>query len=86
MNKMHTIHEARTASAIRADLQVRFIKFLDARPATAATYGRSLRLFFQYLADKGIEAPTRGDLIIYRDALKENHQPATVNAYVIALR
>jgi integrase/recombinase XerD len=86
MNKPQTMHNAYIAPATRADLQARFIQFIDARPATAATYGRSLRLFFQYLADKKIEAPTREDLITYRDALKENHQPATVNAYIIALR
>lgn len=86
MNMLQTTHNAHMIKAVSPDLQARFIRFIDARPATAATYGRSLRLFFQYLADKGIAAPTREDIITYRDSLKATRQPATVNAYVIAIR
>ena len=59
MNTLQTTHNAHMIKAVSPDLQARFIRFIDARPATAATYGRSLRLFFQYLADKAIAAPTR---------------------------
>lgn len=74
-------------SAVNPDLLDRFIDFIDARPATLATYTRALRQFFKYLADNGISAPTREDVINYRDQLKASgHKPGTVATYVISVR
>lgn len=63
-----------------------FIEYLDASPKTVQTYGRAIRQFMKYLAVHGITRPTREDVLAFRDELKEDHKPSTVQNYVIAVR
>lgn len=48
---------------ISTDRMTRFISFLDSKEATIASYSRSLRLFFGYLASNQITKLTRADFI-----------------------
>lgn len=68
------------------DLWQRWIAFVDAKPATVATYTRAMRSFFGWLSERGIQQPTRADVIFYRDQLKKSHKPATVQTYMVAVR
>lgn len=78
---------AMTRQAIDGGLLARFIEFIDARPTTASAYTRHIRQFFGYMDRHEIAQPTRADVIAYRDELKASgHKPATVTAYVVALR
>lgn len=63
-----------------------FIAYLDARPKTVETYGKAIRQFGKYIAERGITNPQRGDVIAFRDSLKEDHAPATVQNYIVAVR
>lgn len=68
-------------------LYTRFIAYLDTSDKTRQTYTRSLRQMFQYLADNGINRPTREDIVAYRDWLKETgHKPTTVQNYITAAK
>lgn len=87
MNQLIQTPRADMMNTVNPDLLARFIDFIDARPATVATYTRSLRQFFKYLADTGTAAPTRADVIRFRESLTTSgHKPATVAAYIIATR
>lgn len=63
-----------------------FIAYCDASPKTVQTYTRALRQFFYWLQDNGIKNPTRANVIEYREQLKETHKPATVQAYIMAIK
>lgn len=73
-------------TGITADLFNRWISYIDAKPKTVETYTRSIRHFVSFLADRGITAPTRADVIAYRDELKTGHKPATVQGYLAAVK
>ena len=63
-----------------------FVKFVDATEATIQTYKKALKQFSLYLSVEGITAPTREDILTYRDLLKVEHKPATVQLYIVALK
>lgn len=63
-----------------------FFNFIDVTEKSLATYKRALRQFMKYLAYNGITAPTREDIINFRDELKATHKPTTVQAYIVAVR
>lgn len=75
-----------TFPAITDNYYKRFIDYVDASPKTVQTYTRALRQFMAYLSFKGIARPSREDILNYRDALKENHKPTTVQNYITAVR
>lgn len=68
------------------DYVEQFLNFIDVSEKTRDTYKIALKQFCGYLLDKGISTPTREDIIEYREFLKENHKPTTVNSYLIAIR
>lgn len=77
----------RTAQAIiTKELFTSFINFIDAAPKTVESYKRALRQFFLYLSVNGIKQPKRADVINYKEALKANHKPATIQLYIVAVR
>ena len=73
-------------SAITADLMTKWVSFIDAKPRTIETYTHNIKQFFIYMRDNDITEPTREDIISYRDALKATHKPATVQAYITAIK
>lgn len=68
------------------ELKDRFLKYMDNSPKTMQTYEIALRQFFKHLNEKGIENPTREDIIDYRNELKTKLKPTTVNSYLIAVK
>ena len=72
--------------AITEDLYTRFINYIDASQKTVETYSRALRQFGKYLSMNGISQPVREDVLQYREYLKENHKPTTVQNYITAVR
>lgn len=68
------------------DLYTRFVSFLDTTPRTAETYSRAIKQFFKYLQLREISQPTRENVIAFREELKADHKPATVQLYIQALR
>ena len=63
-----------------------FFNFIDATEKSIATYRRALKQFIKYLAMNGITAPTRETILAFREELKKDHKPTTVQAYIVAVR
>jgi integrase/recombinase XerC len=68
------------------ELFKRWTTFIDAKPKTVETYSRNIRPFINYLAAQGIQNPSRADIIAYRDSMKEDHKPNTVQGYIMAVK
>lgn len=68
------------------DYVEKFLNYIDVEEKTRDTYKIALKQFCGYLMNKGINTPTRDEIIEYRELLKENHKPTTVNSYLIAIR
>ena len=68
------------------DLMERYLQFIDVSDNTTKTYNVGLIQFMQYLKDNDIKMPTRDDIINFREHLKAEHKPNTVNSYLIAVR
>lgn len=63
-----------------------FMQYIDVKDKSLETYTRSLKQFFNYITVKGITEPTRQDIVQYRETLKADKQPATVQLYMIAVK
>jgi len=74
------------AVAITEEMYQRYIDYLDVSPKTRETYTRAVRQFMKWIKANGISQPTRADILLYRDELKQNHAPATVQSYITATR
>lgn len=68
------------------ELEARFISYLDVKPRTVETYGKALRPFFYWLAERGITQPKRADIIAYRDGLNATLKPSTVITYLTTVK
>lgn len=64
----------------------RFLNYIDVSDNTMKAYNVGLLQFNEYLRINNIKTPTREDIINFREQLKEQHKPNTVNAYLIAIR
>ena len=78
--------EIRPTAAITEELYRRWIEYIDAAPKTIETYTKSIRQFFNYLAAANIQHPERKDILAYREHLKNNYKPTTVQAYLAAVK
>ena len=67
-------------------LMQKYLEFIDVSDNTTKTYNVGLIQFSEYLKRNNITTPTREDVIDFREYLKEEHKPNTVNAYLIAIR
>lgn len=79
-------HAIAQVQAITEDLYTRFTSYIDASEKTVQTYTRAIRQYAKWASENGITQPTREDILRYRDELKENHKPTTVQNYITALR
>lgn len=86
MNDLTTASNALTTASFKADLLTRFIAYADVKPKSKETYLRCIKQFFIFLQKNGINAPTREDVIAYREELKGTHKPSTVQTYITALK
>lgn len=75
-----------TAGVLTGEMFSRWTAFLDASPKTIDTYTKAIKQFFIYLQENAISQPTRADIISYRDYLKEDHKPTTVQSYLAAVK
>ena len=71
---------------INAALLSRWTSYIDASPRTVETYSTNVRRFLGYLRDHGISQPKREDIVSYRDFLKLDHKPTTVQGYLAAVK
>lgn len=88
MNELNKTNETRVVQRkpLTEELYDRWIAYLDVRPKTEETYRKSIRQFFQYTKENDIVYPTREDIIRWRENLKVNHKPNTVQNYLTAVK
>jgi integrase/recombinase XerC len=73
-------------SGISADLFTRWTDYIDGSERTKATYTANIKRFAAWLQENSITAPTRADIVAYRDELRATHKPATVHGYIVAVK
>ena len=86
ISTINTHTPAVMAGQLTKELGNQFINFIDATPQSIATYKASIRRMFNYMATVNITAPTRADILAYRDELKQHYKPATVSLHMTAAR
>lgn len=86
MNLSNQTHAIMTRPEPFNDYLQEFAEYIDARPKTIETYSRALKQFFAYLLEHTITQPARADILNYRAHLSATCKPATVNAYLIAVK
>lgn len=73
--------------SISANLEERFIHYLDASPKTIETYKRALHPFTQYIGARGITRPQRDDIVAFRQELiSGGYSPSTIQLYIGTVR
>ena len=75
-----------TLQTFNTSLYDDFFNFIDVKEKSLATYKRALRQFFKYLSKHKIAQPNRQTIISFREELREEHKPATIQAYITAVR
>lgn len=68
------------------DFIKKYLEYIDVSDNTIKTYNVGLLQFAEYLRINNIQDPTREDIINFREYLKQEHKPNTINAYLIAIR
>lgn len=63
-----------------------FLDYIDVSKNTVKTYSVGLKSFASYLSKNNIKNPAREDIINYRECIRVNLKPTTVNSYMIAIR
>lgn len=88
MNSLTVVENAAMIEprVINAELFSRWTSYIDASPKTVDTYRKNIKRFFVYLMENGITQPTRETVVAYRDYLKEEHKPTTVQGYLAAVK
>ena len=72
--------------AVGDSLLDRWVSYIDASPRTIDTYRKAVRQFALFLQAGNITSPTREDVIAYRDYIKKDHKPTTVQSYLSAVK
>lgn len=67
-------------------LMQKYLDYIDVSDNTTKTYNVGLIQFSEYIKRNNIKEPTREDIIEFREYLKVDHKPNTVNSYMIAIR
>lgn len=75
-----------SVTSTAAELCDRWVMYIDASQKTIQTYTRNIRQFANWLHENGITAPTREDVINFREDMKVNHSAATVQAYLTTVK
>lgn len=73
-------------SGLTDNLYSDFIRFLDAKPKTIATYTRAIRQFYNFVKARGIVNPTRETVLDFRKWLTQKNKPTTVQNYIVTVR
>lgn len=73
-------------SGLTDNLYSDFIRFLDAKPKTIATYTRAIRQFYNFIKARGITNPTRETILDFRKWLIQKNKPTTVQNYIVTVR
>lgn len=85
----NTVAQSATELTAQADLNSlakSWIAYLDASPKTIEVYTRAIRRFCVRMKEMGVAAPSRENVLTYRDELRVRCKPATVESYLSAVK
>lgn len=68
------------------ELYTEFLAYIDVKERTHETYSKVVKQFLLFLKEKGITQPTRDTIIEWREQLKGEHEPTTIQTYITSLR
>lgn len=65
-----------------------FLRSLDVKPSSKDTYRKSLKQFLIYSTERGLQNPTREDILNYKNYLLQDRKlsPTTLTSYLVAVR
>ena len=63
-----------------------FTAYVDASKRTIECYAKGVRSFLAYVREHDIAAPTREDVIAFRENLRPTHKATTIKTYLAGLR
>lgn len=63
-----------------------WISYIDASKKTVETYSKAIKGFRSYIEERNIQKPQRDDIVAYREYLKRDHKPTTVQLYIAAVK
>ena len=69
-------------TTIDFSLAARWIQFAQVSASSVQAYDKGIKRLAEYFSAANITAPTRADLISYRDYLGRKYQPTTANLYL----
>lgn len=64
----------------------RWIAFADVKPTTEKNYRKAVKQFVKYLAENGIQNPTRETVKEWKDWLLDNRSAGTAQLYITAIK
>lgn len=85
-NIITTQRATQITSTMNRDIYKDWLSFLDTTPKTIETYEKGIKQFFNYMKLEGIQAPTRQDIISYREYLKTDHKATTIQGYLASVK
>lgn len=67
-------------------LLVRWESYIDVAPKSKETYHKAIKQFLAYTHENGIAQPTRETIVEWRDSLKADRKPTTIQTYLTAVK
>lgn len=86
MSEIVKIEGGLAESGFNFDLVADWTEFLPIGENSRKTYEKGIKNFRGFLADKNINAPSRHDLLKYRNYLAETYSASTANLYLSSVR
>lgn len=84
---MKSTREIAAQATLGIEMFDRWTAFVDSSSdRTKRTYNTAIRQFVLYLKTNGITHPQREDIISYREMLKQDHKPTTIQTYMAAVK
>lgn len=67
-------------------LLARWESYIDVAPKSKETYHKAIKQFLAYTHENGIAQPTRETIVEWRDSLKADRKPTTIQTYLTAVK
>ncbi len=86
MNELKTITDIKQYNNNFDSLVNRFVSYLDVSSSSVKSYLSGVKRFIKFLSDKGISAPTRDTVIMYKKELMKKYSANTVAISLSSIR
>lgn len=88
MNELATMNTSEIVESqpLNELLLVRWESYIDVAPKSKETYRKAIKQFLVYIHENATSQPTRETVIEWRDSLKADHKPTTIQTYLTAVK